>query len=76
MPNIQIKNVPEQTHSVFQQRAAKAHQSLQEYLLAKLIAEAGQPTVDEVMDTVATHAGGRLSLEDAVTAVRDERAGH
>ena len=43
MVSIQIKHVPEETHAVLTRRAAAAHQSLQEYLLAKLIEEAAQP---------------------------------
>jgi plasmid stability protein len=42
MPNIQIKDVPDQTHAVLRQRASAAHQSLQEYLRSKLIAEVSQ----------------------------------
>lgn len=52
MPNIQIKDVPTETHAALRRRAAAAHQSLQEYLRSKLIAEAAQPTVAEVMDRV------------------------
>ena len=40
MPSVQIKNVPEQTHAVLRRRAAQANQSLQEYLLARLVEEA------------------------------------
>jgi plasmid stability protein len=76
MTNIQIKGVPEETHAVLRQRAAAAHQSLQEYLRSKLIAEAAQPTVDEVLERAGGRAGGSLSLDDAVTALRFERAGH
>ena len=36
MPSVQIKDVPEGTHAVLRQRAAAAHQSLQEYLLWQL----------------------------------------
>jgi len=36
MPSVQIKDVPEQTHAVLRQRAAAAHQSLQEYLRTRL----------------------------------------
>ena len=44
MPSVQIKDVPEQTHAVLRQRAAAAHQSLQEYLRARLIEkQASQP---------------------------------
>lgn len=74
VPNIQIKDVPDETHAVLRQRAAAAHQSLQEYLRSRLIREAQQPTVDEVLDRAGGRAGGELSLSDAVNAVRFERA--
>jgi len=48
--------------------------SLQEYLRSKLIAEAAQPTVDEVLDRVEGRAGGSLSLADALTTLRCCRA--
>ncbi|WP_232550207.1 FitA-like ribbon-helix-helix domain-containing protein [Propioniciclava soli] len=76
MPNIQIKDVPEDTHSVLRQRASAAHQSLQEYLRSRLIAEAAQPTVDEVLARAGGRAGGSLSLADAVSALRFDRARH
>lgn len=76
MPNIQIKDVPEITHAVLRRRAAAAHQSLQEYLRSRLIQEAAQPTLEEVLDRAGGRAGGSLSLEEAVTALRSDRAGH
>ncbi|MBK8437387.1 MAG: hypothetical protein IPL37_13005 [Austwickia sp.] len=75
MPNIQIKDVPEETHAVLRARAATAHQSLQEYLRARLIREAQQPTLDEVLERAGNRAGGNLPLADAVSALRSERAG-
>jgi hypothetical protein len=74
MPNIQIKDVPEQTHAVLRQRASAAHQSLQEYLRSRLIAEAARPTLDEVLDRAGGRAGGSLPLRDAVRAIRSDRA--
>lgn len=76
MPNIQIKDVPEETHAVLRQRASAAHQSLQEYLRSRLIQEAAQPTLDEVLARASGRAGGSLPLADAVAALRSERAGH
>ena len=73
MPNIQIKDVPEGTHAVLRQRAAAAHQSLQEYLLTKLVREAGQPTVNEVLDALASQQGGSLTLAEAAALVRADR---
>jgi plasmid stability protein len=74
MPSVQIKDVPEETHAVLRRRAAAAHQSLQEYLRSRLIAEAREPTVDEVLDRAGGRAGGSLSFEAAVEAVREDRA--
>ncbi len=74
MPSVQIKDVPEETHAVLRRRAAVAHQSLQEYLRSRLIAEAREPTVDEVLDRAGGRAGGSLSFEAAVEAVREDRA--
>lgn len=76
MPSIQIKDVPEDTHAVLRQRAIAAHQSLQEYLLARLIADAARPTVDEVLGRAGGRAGGVLPLTDAVSALRFDRARH
>lgn len=73
MPSAQIKNVPEDTHRVLRERAARAHQSLQEYLRSRLIADASQPTVDELFDRVATRHGGRVSFSAAMSHVRAER---
>ncbi|HTN24808.1 MAG TPA: hypothetical protein VL120_12525 [Solirubrobacteraceae bacterium] len=74
MPSIQIKDVPEETHAVLRQRAAAAHQSLQEYLRSRLIAEASVPTVDEILDRAGGRAGGSLPFAAASEAVRSDRA--
>lgn len=73
MPSIQIKDVPEQTHAVLRQRAAAAHQSLQEYLRSRLIAEAGRPTLDEILDRAGGRAGGAIGFTTAVETLRDDR---
>lgn len=73
MPSIQIKDVPAQTHAVLRQRAAASHQSLQEYLLARLIEEAARPTIDEVLTRAGGRSGGSLPVETAVEMVRADR---
>ena len=73
MPSIQIKDVPDETHSVLRQRAVAAHQSLQEYLRSRLIAEAASPTLEEVLDRAGGRAGGSLSFEAAVAELREDR---
>ena len=62
MPSVQIKDVPEETHAVLRRRAAAAHQSLQEYLRSRLIAEASHPTVDEVLSRAGGREGGSAPL--------------
>lgn|GEM_PF-303423 len=69
LPSVQIKDVPESTHAVLRHRAAAAHQSLQEYLSSRLIAEASQPTLEEVLDRAGGRSGGSVSLANAVKTV-------
>jgi antitoxin FitA len=73
VPSVQIKDVPDETHAVLRRRAALAHQSLQEYLLARLVEEASTPSLDEVLERAGGRAGGSLSFRDAVEAVHDDR---
>ena len=73
MPSIQVKDVPDEVHATLRRRAAAAGQSLQEYLLGRLIAEATTPTVEEVLARAGHRSGGRVPLRDAVKAVRAER---
>ncbi|MCB1290704.1 hypothetical protein [Mycolicibacterium sp.] len=73
MPSVQIKDVPEGTHAVLRQRAARAHQSLQEYLRSRLIAEAAMPTLDEVLERAGSDSGGSVPFSAAVETVRDDR---
>jgi plasmid stability protein len=73
MTSIQIKDVPERTHAILRQRAAAAHKSLQEYLRARLIEEAEQPTLEEVLDRAGGRSGGSVPLKDAAAAIRDDR---
>jgi plasmid stability protein len=73
MTSVQIKDVPPEIHAVLRQRAAAAHQSLQEYLRARLIDEASRPTVQEVMQQAGGRAGGSGSFAAAVAALRDDR---
>lgn len=73
MPTVQITSVPEETHAVLRQRAARAHQSLQEYLLGLLVREAKAPTVDEVLERAARRTGGSLSFPQAIELVLDDR---
>jgi hypothetical protein len=73
MPSVHIKTVPEDVHGVLRPRAAAAGQSLQEYLLARLVADAREEPLDAVLDRIGGRAGGSLPLSFAVEALREER---
>ena len=74
MPNVQIKDVPGETHAVLRQSKAAAHQVMQEYLRGRLLEEASRPTLDEVLDRAAGRSGGTVRLRDAVKTLRNDRA--
>lgn len=75
MPSIQVKDVPDDVHAILRRRAGASGQSLQEYLLARLVEDARTPTLDEVLDRVGHRTGGRVGLKEAVRAVRADRGG-
>lgn len=73
MASVQIKNVPDSVHRVLRARAASEGQSLQEYLLARLIREAETPTLEEVLDRAGGRAGGAVSFDFAADTQREDR---
>jgi len=75
VPSIQVKDVPEEVHATLRRRAAIAGQSLQEYLLARLVDDAQTPTLDELLDRSGGRAGGHAGFEAAARAVRSDRDG-
>ncbi len=74
MPNVQVRDVPEEVHEALVRQAELAGQSLQQYLAAKLALIATTPTIDEVLDRIENRSKGRLSGEDAIAALESERA--
>lgn len=74
MPNVQVRNVPDEVHSVLMRRARKAGQSLQRYLSDQLSQMASRPTMEEVFERIEGQSLGRVSSEDAVAALEAERA--
>ncbi len=71
--SVQVRDVPDETHGILRRRAAARGMSLQEYLLAALNELADRPTVDEVLRRAGGRAGGRIGLDAAADAQREER---
>ncbi len=76
MPSIQIKNVPPEVHQTLQRRAQSSHQSLQEYLLQRLITEAEAVPMNEALEQLEREATGSMSFDEAVALIRAERDSH
>lgn len=74
MPNVQVRNVPEDVHEALLRRAEQAGQSLQQFLAGQLALIAATPTVDEMLDRLECRPKGRLSSEGAVAALGEARA--
>ena len=74
MPNVQIREVPEDVHEALVRKAALAGQSLQQYLSAQLVAIASTPTIDEVIDLIERREKGSISRASTIAALEDERA--
>ena len=74
MPNVLIRNLPDDVHASLQQRAQAAGQSLQQYLSDELSRIARSPTLDDVLARIERHQGGRVGFATAVDDLHDERA--
>jgi plasmid stability protein len=75
MPNLQIRNVPDDVHRNLKSRAAAAGMSLSEFALAELRRAAERPTRDEILERIADRTPPRrkVSAAAAVRAERDRR---
>lgn len=66
MPNVLVRDLPDDVHASLQRRAASAGQSLQQYLATELTRLASMPTMDDVLARISRRNGGRVGLERAV----------
>lgn len=71
MVSMTVRHVPDSTRDRLAERAARAGQSLQEYLLAMLVDAAGRPTVAEVLDRVRGQAASVGSQVTASSVLED-----
>jgi hypothetical protein len=77
---IQIRNVPDSVHRVYQARAAAAGMSLQEFLLAELVQNARlrspSDIVAEVSERQRTEGIDGYSRAGAADVIRQDRDAH
>jgi hypothetical protein len=74
MPNVLVRDIPDDVHAALQRRAERRGQSLQQYLAAELKRLAERPSLDEVLDRVEKRRGGRVGLSQAAQDLAEERA--
>jgi plasmid stability protein len=74
MPNVLVRDIPEDIHAALQRRAERRGQSLQQYLAAELRRLAERPSPEEVLDRIDRRQGGRVGLAQAVEDLAEDRA--
>ena len=74
MPNVLVRDLPDDVHAALQRRAAARHQSLQQYLIVELQELAGKRGLVEILDEVDTRVGGRVGFAEAVGDLEDGRS--
>lgn len=73
MPNILVRDLPEEIHATLQRRAESRGQSLQQYLAGELSRLAERPTPEELFARISRRRGGRVGLSQAVADLAEER---
>ena len=73
MPNVLVRDVPDEVHAALQRRAERRGQSLQQYLAAELVRLAERPSVEELFDRISHRQGGRVGLRQAADDLGAER---
>jgi plasmid stability protein len=73
MPNVLVRDLPDDVHASLQRRAESAGQSLQQYLATELTRLALMPTMDDVLSRISRRSGGRVGIERAVADLDEER---
>jgi plasmid stability protein len=73
MTNVLVRDVPDDVHAALQSRAERRGQSLQQFLAGELRRLAERPGVDEVLERIERHRGGRVGLRQAPEDLAAER---
>ena len=74
MPNVLVRDLPEDVHAELQRRADQRGQSLQQYLTTELRRLANKPTLQDVLARIERRSGGEVGLQQAVDDIAEERS--
>jgi plasmid stability protein len=75
MPNLLVRDLPDDVHAALQRRAERRGQSLQQFLSGELRKLAERPSLDEVLDRIERRSGGQVGLRQAAEDLGEERSG-
>ena len=73
MPNVLVRDLPDDVHAALQRRAERQGQSLQQYLATELGRLVDRPTPDELFARIDRRRGGKVGLDQAVADLEGER---
>jgi plasmid stability protein len=73
MPNLLVRDIPDDVHAALRRRAERRGQSLQQFLAGELRRLTERPGVDEVLERVERRRGGRVGLQQAADDLAAER---
>jgi hypothetical protein len=73
MPNVLVRDVPDEIHAGLQRRAEAAGQSLQQFLAGELTRLATAPTMSDVLERISRRRGGSIGFDTAVRDLDGER---
>lgn len=76
MPNVLVRDLPDEIHAGLQRRAEAAGQSLQQFLASELTRLATTPTMNDVLERIGRRRGGRVGFDTSVRDLDDERGRH
>jgi len=74
MPNILVRDLPDDVHAALQRRAEQRGQSLQQYLTTELRRLAEKPTLQDVLARIEQRNGGEVGLQQSVDDIAEERS--
>lgn len=74
MPNVLVRDVPDEVHAALQRKAEHRHQSLQQYLAVELRHLAERRSITDILDDVEAQRDGRVGFATAVADLDEERS--
>jgi antitoxin FitA len=74
MPNVQVRDVPDDVHEELVRRAKEAGQSLQQFLASQLRVIAATPTPRDILDRIERRPKGSLPAATTIEILDADRA--